>query len=78
MVAVREPTHVAARAVWELGEVNTHALCIWELLSFGEGRKGEMRRDLIRLKKLGAQSFQVSMDGLRSWAKSGQVLLISI
>lgn len=46
MVAVREPIHTAARAGWELGEVNTHVLCIWELLSLGEGRKGERKRDL--------------------------------
>lgn len=53
MVAIREPTHIAARAGWELGEVNTHALCIWELLSLVEGRKGERRRDLNSTKEAG-------------------------
>lgn len=74
MVAVREPTHIAARAGWELGEVNTHAICIWELLSFGEGRKDERRRDLNWTKEAGCPV----VSGQCGPTQSGQVLLISI
>lgn len=81
MVAVREPTHIAAGSDWELGGVNAHVLCIWELFSLGEGRKDEQKRDLnsTSLKKLGAGVISGQCEQTqRSWAKTGQVPLISI